>query len=1062
MAKVPTFEGGQRRAPLHRGNFTVRATPEAFGAATGRGLTALGQGVGTLSEAVSTVADLRAQNALKTAQADYMEGARALVSDPETGFLSHTGSDAINGLAAVEAQLEELGRGIAERLPGQVRPRFQDFRIGHNTNLGREMLRHKAEQTKAETRTASNRRIVVLKQEAVRNHTDPVAHLNSLTEAENEFRTMAGLEGLSDEVTEQKLAEYRDSVQSDIILQMAERDPLVAEARYEAVKDRLQEQTRQGIERRITPAVKIAKADAKAGALFAGLQADGGTDPVDHVTKFLVRNVANNAPYLSGDAASDTLSGSAEDDTLETPDQPETQQPTLQGPTLERARQLEEVDDLLRRRGDALAHRLNHAGVMLSPGNLIFAQALGAPLTIAFNEADPSLPAADVMAQAMGWTLSAEQLTELDQRLAGRSTGDFLAEFSTAAATLSGGPDVAAELAAISDPEERQFAEAGLSVSLSKATNQRRSTARERIAKAFDVIERGGSLSDLSVAANGDLTANERSQLSELQRMIAETGQLKTKFVVADNLVHLFETDIIGFAIVDLADHKSKLDKDVYGHLLAWQELIRNDEDQAEEVSRYVAALRPAADDHLRRASVTPENLQGEDEEKAARFRTRLLLDVLAFRKEKNRFPYPEETARLADQLQPLMPPEGAGRDTLEEKLQNFDLRQSQVWAEVEEVYDSFSGMRSWQTEEAVENYFQDILDKNPEELTPYQLGSVSKLMVELLEDTGGPEFERPILWPIATDRVTGEFLTPLPQVVKEPLDSVANMAFLTKDLLDGRSVIPMGGDDILMDDAGYVIIDGIIWMNEFEQSRELNGRLNSIVDLIGGAGGLRTGLSRPDKNTVRSIGGKGRDAFPNRQVVDFAWNPARRLWNIDKAKRVIEAYKAGLWSGIPRAQPNSKRRKQLDRIFENIVTQSRHTRERFDIYAPGWGVVTGGRNGNIEQFGKDSGTVVFTSVGGSISWGEAILLGERWTGLKFSQAKFDKSGNYLLKSATDENGEYRVFRGPAPKRKARQSQTGVQVNFEVFRRPRPVDIIAGQTPPPKLKISNVHLDVKP
>ncbi|MEP2985961.1 MAG: hypothetical protein ABJN26_26180, partial [Stappiaceae bacterium] len=82
MARVPIFEGGQRRAPLHQSNFTVRARPEAFGAAAGRGLVALGQGVGDVGEAITTVADLRAQNALKNAQADYMEGARALASDP--------------------------------------------------------------------------------------------------------------------------------------------------------------------------------------------------------------------------------------------------------------------------------------------------------------------------------------------------------------------------------------------------------------------------------------------------------------------------------------------------------------------------------------------------------------------------------------------------------------------------------------------------------------------------------------------------------------------------------------------------------------------------------------------------------------------------------------------------------------------------------------------------------------------------------------------------------------------------------------------------------------------
>ncbi|MEP3275327.1 MAG: hypothetical protein ABJO38_02910 [Stappiaceae bacterium] len=924
-----------------------------------------------------------------------------------------------------------------------MQPQFKDFEIGYNTTLGGEMLRHEAQQTKVQTRAASQRRVSTLRQEAVRNHTDPVAHLNSLTEAEQEVRTMAGWDGLSDEATEQAVVRQYDTVQSDIILQMAEQDPLAAQSRYKNLRDGLQEETRQNLERIITPAVKIANAEVKAGELFAGLHADGSSDPVEGVTDFLIRSVEKNASFLTNASSDDTLTGSAGEDSLEAPEQPQEQskpEPAdLQGPTLERARQLEEVGDLLRRRGDALADRMNHAGVMLSPGNLVFAQAMGAPLTIAFNEADPSLPAAEVLAQTMGWTLNAEELTELDERLAGRSTGDFLTEFSSAAAALSGGPDVAAELGAIADPEQRQLTESGLTVSLSKATNQRRSTARERIANAFDVIEKGGSLSDLSAEDKGNLTAGERNRLADLQLAIAKSGEPKTNFVTADNLVRLFETDIIAFAAVDLTDHRAQLGKNAFEQLSAWQELVRGDEDRADEEAIYIAALRAAADDHLRRADITPENLKGEDEKTAARFRTRLISDALAFREENGRLPYPEETAELADRLQPLMPSEGAGRDQSDEISlpENFDIRGSEAWKNLRKIYSDFYGDDEAKVTEGVERFINELADKAPEDLTPHDLVVIEQLINEFSSEPDSEEdtFHRFAVLPVGVDTITGDLSPAVPRWVRDAfmgtLDAVTDISGLLRDIDQGRYILPSGLENVIYDERGYVFVDGVMWGNSVHLEQEINARFFSGLGLYGGGGLVKSSASRPGANTLISVGGGGNRR--RRVPVDLVRDWQKRKKYIEKAQEIIKQGKRWVENPKFEAQLRPARSKELDEIFAKVEQQA--------------------------KFALSDGKVN-RSVKATISWQEVQVLAKKWVP-EVDEIVYEKDA-VRIKSKEIDRIMYQ-FRAPAVKTNTLQSQTGIQINFEVFKRPFPTpEQIASNVNPSFVKISNVHIDVRP
>ncbi len=736
MARVPTFEGGKRREPLHQNNFTVRATPEAFGAATGRGLVALGQGVGDVGDAIITVADLRAQNALKTAQADYMEGARALISDPDTGFLSRTGSDAIDGQAAVEAQLEELGRSIAENLPGQVRPQFQDFRIGHNTNLGREMLRHKAEQTKAETRSAHNRRIAALKQEAIRNHTDPVAHLNSLLEAENELRIMAGWDGLSDEETEQRQVAFRDSVQSDIILQMAEAGPLAAQAHYETVKDTLQEQARQGIERVLNPSLEIAHADAKAEEIFSGINAIGSGNAVHDTSDLLVESVVNNAFSLNGDAHSDTLIGSSGNDTLAAADP-------------ERAQRVEQVRQRVRQRGKVNAIRLARAGVMLSPGNLLLSTILGAPLAIAVNRAGPDAPLAPLLADALGFASGAPLLAELESELSDATAGDLLSEFSSGAAQYFGGVDVDALLNGIASPQERSLAADQLNVRFAAAHKQGQTAADQRVKAAFSEIAQGGGLASLSLDARSALEGRLKTAAVEFANTLAVSGEPKTDFSLARTLALQFAEDPDGFGAVNIYEHRAEFSQTAFELLESLYELARKGSDEADERAAEIAALFEHGARHVIDAGLDPDSPDKNLQPKISHFLFRFVAEADSFRKANGALPKDGDLAEIARQLSPLLPeitrtgqeppvhsvsPGGEG-----EKFNPTafslppDIRNTHTWRTTfERLVEQHEGDELAAAED-LEQIFQAIRTKPIEELSPQEQDVVAALRLERL-----------------------------------------------------------------------------------------------------------------------------------------------------------------------------------------------------------------------------------------------------------------------------------------------------------------------------------------
>ncbi|MEP3601452.1 MAG: hypothetical protein ABJN26_16120, partial [Stappiaceae bacterium] len=628
-----------------------------------------------------TVADLRAQNALKNAQADYMEGARALASDPDTGFLSRTGSAALGGRAGVEQLLNELGQRTAETLPRGVHAQFRDFRTRHDTSILGGYLKHEAQQTKVQTQAASERRVSTLRREAVRNHTDPVAHLNSLQEAEQEVRTMASWNGLSGEATEQMLAQHRENVQSDIILQKAEANPLAAEVYYNNVKDSLQEQTRRHVEHLLGPAVKIARADAKAEEVVTGLGVGNRTDPVHGIADIFVEGVEKNANLVTGSSGDNSLIGSAGEDPLATPSSTQSQ---------EQKQGLERVRQIARQKSEISAVQLTRSGVMLSPGNLAFAQALGTPLAIAFNQADTSASAAPLLADAMRLPPDADLRAEIESELGGITAGDLVSEFSHGTAPHFGGVDIEASLAAQIDPEERSLSRNQITIALIMQNKQRSEAANARFEQVYNFLDEGRRFADLPLDVVSDLQPLEKEIASNYAKTLAAGGQRKTDLPLTDVFTKHFEKDPGTFSALNLFNYKDQIGQKAFQRLRAWQVLAQNDEDGAEETADQIAFLRSFTKEHLRNAGFGPGNLDENQKRDAFRFHSRLVQAAVDFHDSEGRWPKKEEIAELAEQQQAFLPKQSQryGRiwqSAYEAGLESFDGNEemAESWADL-------------------------------------------------------------------------------------------------------------------------------------------------------------------------------------------------------------------------------------------------------------------------------------------------------------------------------------------------------------------------------------------
>jgi hypothetical protein len=225
MVTVPVYESDVTLRPAGQSNFSVRASADAFGAATGRGLEQVGRGLGQMSGAVALVNE----TVVRRRRNDYAREKDALQLDPQSGFLQTEGKNALDGYSAYEQSLEKLrlkhGKNLTpaqQRLYAQaIEPLETDARRVGLIHNGKALKSFTVDELKAGAQSFAN--------EALIHYSDPALSNKYIAAGQAEVRRQGELLGWGAETLRASEAEFVSGVHKNIALRMAQDDPIAAD-----------------------------------------------------------------------------------------------------------------------------------------------------------------------------------------------------------------------------------------------------------------------------------------------------------------------------------------------------------------------------------------------------------------------------------------------------------------------------------------------------------------------------------------------------------------------------------------------------------------------------------------------------------------------------------------------------------------------------------------------------------------------------------------------------------------------------------------------------------------
>ena len=196
---VETYQQQLRSRPAGQQDLRIRATPQAFGSQIGEAAQSVAQGIGSVAEARRAYDALNADTDARDALNRFMEADRHLRYNPEDGYLTRTGANALGARESYEEALRRSREQIASRLTPAARRAF-DERADTIQNRSREQfIRHEAQQLREYTVEAGNASVQSFVDEALTAYDNPQLFEENLAEAIGEFNALAAKQGMSPE-----------------------------------------------------------------------------------------------------------------------------------------------------------------------------------------------------------------------------------------------------------------------------------------------------------------------------------------------------------------------------------------------------------------------------------------------------------------------------------------------------------------------------------------------------------------------------------------------------------------------------------------------------------------------------------------------------------------------------------------------------------------------------------------------------------------------------------------------------------------------------------------------
>ena len=274
MPVVPQYQPGQvQQRGIFQQGLTTRASADDMGAAIGRGVQGLGQGLGQVADAMAQIKKLEDDARAKEADNEFAAWLRERQYG-EGGFLTMEGRNAVEGRERFEAEIAERRRQFGEGLTPGAQQAFNRASTARLNSALDQSIVHTANQRKAWFRDASTQRLDTFAEDALAGFQNPETIAKNIAAGQAELRAMGQLQGWDADALAAREREFVSGVHKNVALRMAQENPIAADEYRRSVEGALSGSDRFDLERALSGPVLQARATGIAEEILRGAPAE--------------------------------------------------------------------------------------------------------------------------------------------------------------------------------------------------------------------------------------------------------------------------------------------------------------------------------------------------------------------------------------------------------------------------------------------------------------------------------------------------------------------------------------------------------------------------------------------------------------------------------------------------------------------------------------------------------------------------------------------------------------------------------------------------------------------
>lgn len=266
------------------------ATAADFGGNTGDQLVSAANVIDRSGERLNAlavrVATENNETAAKQADTDFNTVIRNTLFDPEKGYFTLKGKDALDQYKPTEAQLRKLQSDFAAKITNpEARRLFGDVATRRLDAAFDSMAKHSALERRQWVDGVSMARAMNAGDDAVAYADDAAKREAALNVGRQEIINNAKDLGEDPEITNRKLREYDTKVYKGIVERMITTDPMGAQRFYEDNKHRIDGQQQIGLERTLKEATGRRRAEDDVNSVMSPLPAGDRSNNIGNIVK---------------------------------------------------------------------------------------------------------------------------------------------------------------------------------------------------------------------------------------------------------------------------------------------------------------------------------------------------------------------------------------------------------------------------------------------------------------------------------------------------------------------------------------------------------------------------------------------------------------------------------------------------------------------------------------------------------------------------------------------------------------------------------------------------------